>query len=109
MTYRPSAALRLLGALEYPTTNSCGPINKSSSLSSILILISFKKTANVVVGYFYCTEHYHIPAVKVIDAHYISCEGAYSSLHGDTVISGYKHVSHRVGDILYNNSVHILR
>ena len=35
MTYRPSAALRLLGNLEYPTTNSCQPINKSLSLPSV--------------------------------------------------------------------------
>ena len=38
MTCRPSAALRLLGgcsgALEYPTTNSCGPINESYPILS---------------------------------------------------------------------------
>ena len=44
MTYRPSAALRLLGSLEYPTTNSCGPINKSLSLSDALCPGEFHKT-----------------------------------------------------------------
>ena len=43
MTYRPIVALLYgcSGALEYPTTNSCRPINKSLSL--ILILIYFPK------------------------------------------------------------------
>ena len=40
MTYRTSAALRLLRSLKYPTTNSCGPINGSVSLCFLLIFYS---------------------------------------------------------------------
>ena len=43
MTYRPSAALWLLGSLEYPITNSCGPVNESLSF---LLLIGLIKTSD---------------------------------------------------------------
>ena len=34
LTYRPSAALQLSGALDYPTTNFCRPLNGSLSLTA---------------------------------------------------------------------------